>query len=88
MSSLREGKKQFVCLCEDVTEKDLPAKADEVKAERIFTTAIYNSGTVIFGSTNVQVNNQRDDIEGLLRMHRYLFASGTERRRLIADVVS
>lgn len=52
----------------DVLEKDLPAKADEVKAERIFQTAIYNTGgTVIVGSTNIQVNNQRDDIEGLLK---------------------
>ena len=28
------------------------------------------------------------DIEGLLRMHRYLFASDAERERLIADVVA
>jgi hypothetical protein len=28
------------------------------------------------------------DIEGLLRVHRYLFAADDERRRLIADVVA
>lgn len=51
----------------DVTEKELPKKAEEVHAEKIFTTAIYNTGTVIFGSTNIQVNNQQGDIEGLLK---------------------
>jgi hypothetical protein len=28
------------------------------------------------------------DVEGLLRVHRYLFASEAERERLIADVVA
>jgi hypothetical protein len=28
------------------------------------------------------------DIEGLLRMHRYLFASANERERMLADVVA
>ena len=28
------------------------------------------------------------DIDGLLKMHRYLFASAAERERLIADVVA
>jgi hypothetical protein len=28
------------------------------------------------------------DIDGLLRMHRYLFASDRERERLIADLVA
>lgn len=52
----------------DIPEKELPKKAEEVHADRMFATAIYNTGgTVIVGSTNVQVNNQRDDIEGLLK---------------------
>ncbi|HEX4049906.1 MAG TPA: hypothetical protein VHY19_03390 [Steroidobacteraceae bacterium] len=51
----------------DVPEKELPKKAQEVQAEKIFSTAIYNSGTVILGSTNIQVNNQQGDIEGLVQ---------------------
>jgi hypothetical protein len=52
----------------DIPEKELPQKAKEVQADKIFTTAIYNTGgTVILGSTNIQVNNQRGDIEGLLK---------------------
>jgi hypothetical protein len=52
----------------DVPQKDLLQKANEVHADRIFTTAIYNTGgTVIVGSTNIQVNNQQGDIEGLLK---------------------
>jgi hypothetical protein len=34
----------------------------------MFTTAIYNTGgTVIVGGQNIQVNNQKEDIEGLLK---------------------
>jgi AbiTii len=52
----------------DVAEKELPEKAQAVHAEKLFTTAIYNtgSGTVVLGSTNVQVNNKQGDIDGLL----------------------
>jgi hypothetical protein len=53
----------------DVPEKELVAKAKAVHAEKLFTTAIYNtgSGTVVVGNANIQVNNQKDDIEGLLQ---------------------
>jgi anion-transporting ArsA/GET3 family ATPase len=35
-----------------------------------------------------QLDEDVHDLEGLLRMHRYLFASPVERRRLIADLVA
>jgi anion-transporting ArsA/GET3 family ATPase len=35
-----------------------------------------------------QLDEDVHDLEGLLRMHRYLFASAAERRRLIADLVA
>ena len=35
-----------------------------------------------------QLDDDVHDVEGLLQLHRYLFASQTERSRLIADVVS
>ena len=35
-----------------------------------------------------QLDEEVHDLEGLLRMHRYLFASAVERRRLIADLVA
>jgi anion-transporting ArsA/GET3 family ATPase len=35
-----------------------------------------------------QLDDDVHDVEGLLRMHRYLFASQAERERLIADVVA
>jgi anion-transporting ArsA/GET3 family ATPase len=35
-----------------------------------------------------QLDDDVHDVEGLLRMHRYLFASDLEREQLIADVVA
>jgi len=35
-----------------------------------------------------QLDDDVHDLEGLLRMHRYLFASGKQRERLIADLVA
>jgi len=35
-----------------------------------------------------QLDDDVHDVEGLLRMHRYLFATEDERERLIADVVA
>lgn len=46
--------------------EDLPRKAEQVKAERIFNQTIYNQGTLIIGGQNIQVNNQQGDIDGLL----------------------
>lgn len=52
----------------DVPETELPQKANEVHADKLFTTAIYNTGgTVIVGSTNIHVSNKKDDMEGLLK---------------------
>lgn len=53
----------------DTPEKELPEKAKAVEADKLFTTAIFNtgSGTVVVASTNVQVNNKAGDIDGLLR---------------------
>lgn len=51
----------------DTPVKELPAKAQEIQADKLFTTAIYNTGgTVIVGSANIQVNNKQDDVEGLI----------------------
>jgi hypothetical protein len=48
--------------------KQLREKAAQVDTGKMFQTAIYNpSGTVIVGSQNFQVTNQKEDIEGLLR---------------------
>src|ERR1700730_14077389 len=46
--------------------QQLQEKASTVDASKMFYTNIFG-GTVILGSQNVQVNNQRDDIEGLLK---------------------
>lgn len=57
----------------DIPEGELPKKAQEVRADRMFTTAIYNTGgTVIVGSTNVQVNNQRAILKDCLKKSRSL----------------
>jgi hypothetical protein len=48
--------------------KQLQEKAATVDAGKMFQTAIYNTGgTVIVGSHDFQVTNQKDDVEGLLR---------------------
>jgi len=46
-------------------EQDIPAKAANIDTPTMFHTIVYG-GTVIVGSTNIQVNNQKDDIDGLL----------------------
>ncbi len=48
---------------------DLIAKAATVDTGQMFRDAVFNitGGTAIFGSSNIQVNNQKDDIEGLLK---------------------
>jgi hypothetical protein len=51
----------------DIPDKELPAKAKEVQAEKIWYQTIYNTGgTIVIGSENVQVNNKQGDIDGLL----------------------
>lgn len=45
--------------------KELQEKAARVDTSKMFYTNIYG-GTVILGSQNVQVNNQKEDIDGLL----------------------
>ncbi len=52
----------------DIPEKELPQKAATVDTGSMFHMAIYNTGgTVIVGSTNIQVTNKQGDIEGLLK---------------------
>jgi hypothetical protein len=52
----------------DAEPKVLVEKAATVDTEKMFNMAIYNSGTMIVsGSTNIQINNQQGDIEGLLK---------------------
>lgn len=55
-------------LGDNVPVKELPKKAEEIHADKIFHQTIYNTGpgTVVVGSSNIQVNNQQGDIEGLL----------------------
>jgi AbiTii len=52
----------------DVSEQDLPKKANEAHADRLFNQAIYNtgSGIVIVGSHDIQIGVRRDDVEGLI----------------------
>jgi AbiTii-like protein len=51
----------------DIPDKELPAKAKEVHAEKIWhQTSYHTGGTLVIGSENVQVNNQQGDIDGLL----------------------
>jgi hypothetical protein len=50
----------------DVPEKELAAKAAKADTDKLFQTAIYNPGTVIIGSQHFQVNNQKEDIDGLI----------------------
>jgi hypothetical protein len=49
--------------------KDLIEKAATVDTGQMFRNAVFNisGGTAIFGSTNVQVNNQQGDMDGLLK---------------------
>lgn len=49
-------------------EKELAGKVASVDTEKMFATAVYGSGnTIIVGSHSFQsVNNQKDDIEGLV----------------------
>jgi hypothetical protein len=49
-----------------VSEQELPTKAKTIDTQGMFQTIVYG-GTVIVGGSNIQVNNQRGDIEGLLK---------------------
>jgi hypothetical protein len=53
----------------NANQAELVEKAATVDTGAMFRTAVFNisGGTAIFGSTNIQVNNQKDDIEGLLQ---------------------
>jgi hypothetical protein len=52
----------------DTPENELASKVANVDTEKMFTTAVYGSGnTIIIGSHSFQaINNQKDDIEGLI----------------------
>jgi hypothetical protein len=52
----------------DTPEKELAEKVANIDTEKMFATAVYGSGnTIIVGSHSFQsVNNQKDDIEGLV----------------------
>ncbi|MBK7674708.1 MAG: hypothetical protein IPJ27_08020 [Candidatus Accumulibacter sp.] len=52
----------------DTPEKELVEKVANVDTEKMFATAVYGSGnTIIVGSHSFQsINNQKDDIEGLV----------------------
>jgi AbiTii len=49
-----------------VSEQELPTKAKTIDTPGMFQTIVYG-GTVIVGGSNIQVNNQQGDIEGLLK---------------------
>jgi hypothetical protein len=53
----------------DVPPQQLQEKTRDVDTGKMFTTAIYNTGpgTIVLGNQNIQVNNQKDDIDGLLK---------------------
>ncbi len=61
----------------------LLARRDERNIER-FTTELGSHPLLLVPHFDDDVH----DVEGLLRMHRYLFASDAERERMIADVVA
>lgn len=48
----------------DTPEKELPAKAKEIQAEKIFHQTIYGN---VYIAENIQVNNEKGDVDGLLR---------------------
>ncbi len=52
----------------DTPESELAGKVANIDTEKMFTTAVYGSGnTIIFGGQSVQViNNEKDDIDGLI----------------------
>jgi hypothetical protein len=52
----------------DTPEKEMAEKVANVDTEKMFATAVYGSGnTIIVGSHSFQsINNQKDDIEGLV----------------------
>jgi anion-transporting ArsA/GET3 family ATPase len=59
------------------------ARRDERNIER-FATELDDSPLLLVPHFDDDVH----DVEGLLRMHRYLFASDAERERMIADVIA
>jgi hypothetical protein len=72
----------------DVPEKELAAKAATVDTGKMFQTAIYNTGgTVIVGSQNFQVTNQKEDIEGLLQEVKKLGFEQAELENLRKEVL-
>jgi AbiTii len=50
----------------DATEQELPEKAASIDTLRLFQTIVYG-GTVIVGSSKIQVTNKQGDIDGLLK---------------------
>jgi anion-transporting ArsA/GET3 family ATPase len=70
-------------VAENLADYHLLARRDEVGFERL--TAELDGRPLL---AVPQLDDDVHDVEGLLRVHRYLFASEAERRRLIADVVA
>jgi hypothetical protein len=61
----------------DIADRELFQKASTIDTAKIFHTTIFNPGTVILGSENFQVVNQKDDIDGLIEVVGQLgFAQG------------
>jgi anion-transporting ArsA/GET3 family ATPase len=70
-------------VAENLADYHLLARRDELGLERL--TAALDGRPLL---AVPQLDDDVHDVEGLLRVHRYLFASEAERERLIADVVA
>jgi anion-transporting ArsA/GET3 family ATPase len=70
-------------VAENLADYHLLARRDELGLERL--TAELDGRPLL---AVPQLDDDVHDVEGLLRVHRYLFASEAERERLIADVVA
>jgi anion-transporting ArsA/GET3 family ATPase len=70
-------------VAENLADYHLLARRDELGIERLSAEL---DGRPLLAVP--QLDDDVHDVEGLLRVHRYLFASEAERRRLIADVVA
>jgi anion-transporting ArsA/GET3 family ATPase len=70
-------------VAENLADYHLLARRDEHGLERL--TAELDGRPLL---AVPQLDDDVHDVEGLLRVHRYLFASEAERERLIADVVA
>jgi anion-transporting ArsA/GET3 family ATPase len=70
-------------VAENLADYHLLARRDELGIERL---AAELGGRPLLAVP--QLDGDVHDVEGLLRVHRYLFASEAERERLIADVVA